>query len=150
MLCWIVVGRSSRAGLDLALRPFFGGSEQTASLPWVAAVAADAPLTNTPANWLRERWLNYYGAAGTLPAISYAAALQETNGFFTNKFVFIGGKPITRFVGEEQDEFRIPYTRWKGGFCGGVEIMATSFLNLLRGDWLERIAPWKESLLVLL
>jgi len=135
---------------DLGVRLMHPGTEDRASLPWVAAVLSGAPLTNTPAAWMQERWINYYGPANTLRWVNFAEALRQPAGFFTNKIVFIGGKPATRFVAEEVDEFRGPFTRWNGEFAGGVEIMATSFLNLLHHDWLERVSPWKESLLLLL
>jgi CHASE2 domain-containing sensor protein len=135
---------------DLGARRFHPGTETCPSLAWTAAVAAGASLINTSSVWTQERWLNYYGPADTVANISYVEALRQPAGFFTNKCVIIGGKPSTRYSAEEIDEFRIPSTHWDGRFCSGVEVMATSFLNLLNHDWLERLAPWKESLLVLL
>jgi hypothetical protein len=43
------------------------------------------------------------------------------------------------------DKVRTPYTRWTLEAVGGVEILATEFLNLMNGDWLRRPAWWIEA-----
>src|SRR5207253_11159725 len=47
-----------------------------------------------------------------------------------------------------------PYSRWsgegEGSAVGGVEIHATTFLNLMNGDWLRRPSGWLEDLLFIL
>src|SRR6185436_19651649 len=50
--------------------------------------------------------------------------------------------------GAGTDDFRTPYSRWTGTRSPGVEINATSYLNLCRKEWLERLSPWHEFLLV--
>src|SRR5207245_365448 len=50
---------------------------------------------------------------------------------------------------KEEDEFCTPYVRWTGEAVGGVEIVATAFLNLVNGDWLRRSTWWVEMLLLL-
>jgi CHASE2 domain-containing sensor protein len=132
-----------------AVRRHHAGSEDIPSLPWVAAAALDAPVTRQPDMRFRKRWLRYYGTEGALPNISYYEALNRPPGFFKDKIVFIGGKPGTRFVREEADEFHTPYTHLGGPFMGGVEIQATTFLNLWRGDWLRRTPDAAEVLLLL-
>src|SRR5262249_7993420 len=41
-----------------------------------------------------------------------------------------------------------PYTRWNNEKTPGVEINATIFLNLIRGDWLSRLSWGTECLLL--
>ena len=48
----------------------------------------------------------------------------------------------------EEDKFSTPYTRLNGKAVGGVEIMATTFLNLMNGDWLRRPPTWVEALVL--
>jgi adenylate cyclase len=93
-------------------------------------------------------WMNYYGAPNLLPSVSYHDALDPArikDEFFRGKTVFIGARLLTKFANERKDEYVHPYSHWitrgKGGqtvFVPGVEIQATAFLNLLRGDWLTR------------
>ena len=82
--------------------------------------------------------------------MSYHFALSNAPGYFRDKVVFIGNKPSTTMPGDEEDEFRSPYTRWTGQSASGVEILATEYLNLLNGDWLRRPARWIEGLVLVL
>jgi CHASE2 domain-containing sensor protein len=114
------------------------------SLAWeVASLARPAGLGNP----MRERWINYYGPPFWIPNHSYAEILLATNladwqTTFSNKVVFIGSFFTTGFGGGTgSDVFRTPYTRWTGLMSPGVEIEATTYLNLIRGDWLEGL-PW--------
>jgi len=110
------------------------------SLPETAARLAGEQLNLDP----QERWLRYYGQVGTWTKLSYRFALAQPAGYFHNKIIFIGTQPQTSLPDGEPDEFRTPYTRWSGESSGGVEIMLTSFLNLVNGDWLRRPASWIE------
>ena len=62
-------------------------------------------------------------------------------GFFRNKIVFIGARPMVGAYREKRDELRSPYTSSSGEFLfmPMVEVHATQFLNLLRGDRLRRL-----------
>ena len=134
---------------DLAIRRVYPGSESRSSLPWSAAEAMDATLAQTPKERAQQRWLRYYGD-GTLPSISYFQALLQSPEYFKDKTIFIGGKPATLTVQEEADEFASPYSHWGGPFISGVEVQATTFLNLTRNDWLKRMSgPTELALLVL-
>ena len=114
--------------------PYPGLSETAARL-------AGAHLSDAP----QEKWLRYYGQGGDWTTLSYQFALQEPAGYFRNQIVFIGTQPHTSMPNDgEPDKFRTPYTRWTGESSGGVEIMLTSFLNLVNGDWLSRPAAWIE------
>jgi adenylate cyclase len=127
-------------------------AENFSSLTWQAAHWLGSPATRKPENRDRERWMNYYGPPGTIPEISFYRALEPNEscpaGYFSNKVVFVGGTLKTHFSGERKDEYRTPYTE-KGQFVPGLEVQATQFLNLMRGDWLTRFSPRAEVLLVL-
>jgi len=135
---------------DLTVRGHHPGTKEFPSLAWRAAVLAGAPITNSAVEWMTERWIRYYGTSGTIATLSYHAALERPDGYFKDKIVFIGGKPPILGPDELSDLFRTPYTRWGRGLTSGVEIHATIFLNLLRGDWLTRMSAGIEFLLVVL
>ena len=130
--------------LDLTVRQHwpFPSPGPYHSLPWTAASLAGASLDDTP----QERWLRYYGF-GTWVPLSYASCLTKATNYFRDKTVIIGNKPQTTTADGERDEFRTPYTRWTGEASGGMEILATEFLNLMNGDWLRRPA-WPVELLM--
>ena len=112
------------------------------SLPWAAARLAGA----TPGSVPEERWLRYYGAHGALPKLSYDLAFDQPAGYFRDKLVFIGQWPEMAGPGKEADQFDTPFT---GSSVGGVELLATTFLNLLNGNWLRR-PDWRlEAILIL-
>lgn len=111
------------------------------SLSEVAARLMDAQLNLQP----QERWLRYYGQDGAWTKLSYRFVMTQQANYFRNKIVFIGSQPQTSLPDGELDKFHTPYTRWTGESSGGVEIMLTSFLNLVNGDWLRRPAWWIES-----
>jgi CHASE2 domain-containing sensor protein len=117
-------------------------SDAGQSLPWVAGTLTGARLPTSP----RKQWLRYYGPAGAWNAFSYHDALQQEPGYFRDKVVFIGSKPETRKVDSEEDEFRTPFTQWSDERgVAGVEILATTFLNLVNRDWLERLPASIEA-----
>jgi CHASE2 domain-containing sensor protein len=94
------------------------------------------------------RWINFYG---TLPRKSYHQVLQ-TNvlppGYFSNQVLFVGGFPVTTPTGTDRtDVHETPVTRGEG--MTGVEIQATAYLNLVRGDWLVRLPPTAELILLI-
>lgn len=116
------------------------------SLPETAARLAGAHLSDTA----QERWLRYYGQNGAWTKLGYQFALQQPADYFRNQIVFVGTQPHTSMPNNgEPDKFRTPYTRWTGESSGGVEIMLTSFLNLVNGDWLRRPAWWAEMLVLI-
>jgi CHASE2 domain-containing sensor protein len=121
----------------------FPSPSDLASLPWTAAVMHGARLPQTPA----ERWLRYYGENGNWTEIPYYLALSNNvPGFFQDKVVFIGQEPKKTDPNVlADDKFRTPYTRWNGKAVGGVEILATTYLNLVQGDWLRRPPEWVEA-----
>ncbi|HEX3719621.1 MAG TPA: CHASE2 domain-containing protein [Verrucomicrobiae bacterium] len=126
--------------------PFYGPGEGSIhSLGWAAAEAFGATLDRAD----DQQWLRYYGENGPWQAISYHLALSNAPGFFRDKIVFIGNDPKKSDPGDpEEDKFLTPYTRWNGKAVGGMEIMATTFLNLVNGDWLRRPPAWIEIVLL--
>jgi adenylate cyclase len=117
------------------------------SLSWAAAHLVGAQVTQQEDSGAVTRWINYYGPAKFVPGISYFQALQPEvldGDFFRGKTAFVGAHILTKFAGERKDQYLTPFSYWqsKGGtqdpFIDGVEIQATMFLNLLRGEWLVR------------
>jgi CHASE2 domain-containing sensor protein/class 3 adenylate cyclase len=98
-------------------------------------------------------WLNYYGPPGTLPRRSYISVLSNEvpASVFSNKVVFIGANTAIGYSAKPgTDYFLSPYTRWSGKESPGVEINATSYANLVRGDWLRRLPAVVEALTIIL
>jgi adenylate cyclase len=130
--------------------------DQIPSMSWAVAKIAGAKITADDNNRLVQRWMNYYGPATTIPNVSFYQAIA-TNldlvpaGFFSNKVVFVGAHLLTKFSGDRKDEYPTPYSRWsKEKFMPGVEIQATGFLNLLRGDWLNRLSANGELAILII
>jgi CHASE2 domain-containing sensor protein len=142
---WGVAALDDTEGIVRKHWPFPSPGTYT-SLPWRAAVMAGTDLGAEQ----ERRWLRYYGADGAWTRLSYAAAFTQATNFYRGAVVFIGNKPATPVPDGEIDEFKIPYTRWTGEAVGGVEVLATMFLNLRNGEWLRRPAAWLEALIVLL
>jgi CHASE2 domain-containing sensor protein len=126
--------------------PFLApGEGDIHSLGWAAANLSGVRMD--PARG--EQWLRYYGESGGWQTIPYYLALEKPPGFFRDKIVFIGSDPEKTDPGSpEKDKFLTPYTRWSGKAVGGTEIMATTFLNLVKGDWLRRSPAWTETTLI--
>ncbi|MDB6033445.1 MAG: c-type lectin fold [Verrucomicrobiales bacterium] len=120
------------------------------SLSWRVAELLSARALPEP---FAERWLNYYGPPGTIENVSYYEALEEgskLSAVLSNKVIFVGARYDVGFTGGKgTDDFATPYTRWTGRRSPGVEVNATAFLNLTRGDWLKRLSPVIETGLIL-
>src|SRR5438445_2371102 len=119
------------------------------SLSWAAARMLHLRIVQDSGGQLEQRWVYYYGPSGAIPHVSYKQAYYPDGvrpGFFHNKIVFIGARPITSNLTEKRDELRSPYSAGDARFpfMPVVEIHATQFLNLLRGDWLKRPSPGVE------
>ncbi len=110
------------------------------SLPWKAALLAGARQSRES----QQRWVRYYGRNGSWTRMSYRYALTQPAGYFRNQIVFIGNQPKTSVPDGEADKFGTPYTRWTGQTSGGIDILLTSFLNLLNNETLQRPSPWVE------
>lgn len=144
---------------------FHGHPDDLPSISWAAARFAGVPSTSDPSGRFEDRWLRYYAPPGvTFPhSKSYYQAVlpgQLPKGFFRDKYVFIGAKQSVGFTGSGMDEFKSPFAgksglikgATRGGFTRtyypGVEIHAITFANLLRQDWLQRVPPMIELLMI--
>jgi len=67
---------------------------------------------------------------------------------FKNKVVFVGAAATASVSGAKLDQFPTPYTRINGRQSAGVEVHATQFLNLVRGDFLLRLSGPFEFLIL--
>jgi two-component system cell cycle sensor histidine kinase/response regulator CckA len=119
------------------------------SLSWATARVAGLKTASDPLQQVAKRWIYYYGPPGTIPHVSYKNAYYKDAlppGFFHDKVVFIGARPITAKFLEKRDEWGSPYRNASGSilFMPMVEIHATQYLNLQRGDWLSRPSPAVE------
>lgn len=143
---------------DLVIRRHLPRSkvDSLPGLAWVAAELAGAAVTKDPKQLYTPRWLNYYGPPATIRSVSYHQALSTDtvpSGTFRDKAVFIGARLFTKFAGERKDEYPHPWSVFSPSqlhrFMPGVEVQATQFLNLARGDWLRRPSLRIEALGVL-
>ena len=149
---------------DLFVREHFPGvpKELISSLSWAAAEFIGAKITEkeNAAEKFKKRWVNYYGAPGWISSEKYYRVVaddpaEQPNDWtvFSNKVVFVGSKITTVTAGERKDEYRSPYSYLqtdlsKASFMPGVEVQATVFLNLARGDWLTRLA-WRKEVFII-
>jgi len=122
--------------------PFPAPQSGFPSLGWTAASLAGADLPEEPV----EQWLRYYAEGVAWENYSYHLALSQPQGHFTNTVVFIGSWPEhERDAGSpEQDKYQTPQSSREQRAVGGVEILATTFLNLMNRDWLLRTPAWLE------
>ena len=130
--------------------------QEMPSMAWRVAELTEA---KPPEPYVR-RWINYYGPPGTFPHFSYYKVFEsgtnailalELSKAISNKVVFVGGRyDIGPVGGKGSDDHPTPYTAWTGRSSTGVEISATAYLNLVRGDWLRRSSPWAEAAMILL
>ena len=129
---------------DEVVRKIYRGSEQKPPMAWLAATLANAHLPATTTNHFEQRWLRYYGPGGSLAHVSYSQVTNQPAGYFRGRTVFVGGRPQTGFVTEEKDEFLTPWRRSDKPQMSGLELTATEFLNLSRGDFLRRLPSTVE------
>jgi adenylate cyclase len=139
---------------DLIVRQHTPGQpkEIISSLSWVTAQFAGAGAASNTNGEAIPRWIQYYAPANSLVSIKYEDALGNAPaGFFRDKVVFVGARILTRFAGERKDEYRTPFSSLKRTepFISGVEIQATAFLNLARGDWWERLPIQTERAIII-
>ncbi|HKX60684.1 MAG TPA: serine/threonine-protein kinase [Verrucomicrobiae bacterium] len=96
-----------------------------------------------------HRWVNYYGPGRHIHNYSYADVLDPgfpATATFSNKVVFVGAHWVVGFTGGRgTDDYRTPHTLRVGRNMAGVEVCATTYLNLVRGDWLRRWPPVVET-----
>lgn len=140
---------------DLIIREHTIGPphEQLSSLGWTAAEFIGAVRLDKTGAEPPSRWLQYYAPADSLPSMSYHDAMTGSHpDLFRDKVIFVGARVLTHFAGERKDEYPTPYTflRRETPFISGVEIQATAFLNLVRGDWWRRASSPAEAVVIAL
>src|SRR4051812_29360642 len=118
---------------DDAVREHFNGWEDVPSLSWEMASLLGAPPTTERNGQRKERWLNYYGPRGTIPALSFYKVVNSTDpavlAFFRDRVVFIGSATESGFSGKRRDQFKSPYPGLTKPLWPGVEFHAIQFLN---------------------
>lgn len=137
---------------DYCVRQIYTGSETVPSATWRAAFKLDAGLTDTAEARAEPRWVNYYGPADSFPNVGYDRALDPDGvppDFFRDRIVFVGGRSTLSELRLGKDDFRNPYGLLGRSFSKGVEIHATILQNLLRHEWLRRLAAHRELSLVI-
>ena len=144
-----------RTSRDLIVRQHTAGlpTETLSSLSWTAAEFIGAVRLDQTGAEPPGRWLQYYAPADSLPLVDYAEALElKQPELFHDKVVFVGARVFTHFAGDRKDEYPTPYTflRHETPFISGVEIQATAFLNLVRGDWWRRASSRTEGIVIVL
>lgn len=121
--------------------------------PSLAAKTVEA-LGRNVTETSRSRWIRFYGPPGTVRAVSCWQALEPATlppDVFTNRVVFVGRDSVIGPRGAiPSDAYATPLTRWTGRQLSGVEVQATLFLNLWRGDWIEQAPPAVGGLILLL
>jgi CHASE2 domain-containing sensor protein len=132
---------------DKIRRPYY--DKNLTNLAWtVAQVVGRAPQDHT-----RVRWLNFFDRPPNgIPVVSYHRALDPgalPPNTFSNKVVFIGSGLITTPTGTTADSFGTPHTRWRRGLTTGVELQATTYLNLVGKQWLTELTYAMEALFCL-
>jgi len=98
------------------------------------------------------RLLNFFGPAGSIPALGFDEALvmndEEASRAFQGKAVIIG---YAEFAQPEQVEhFNTVFSTAAGSDLSGMEIAATAFANLLHGDAIRPTARTTWTLVALL
>ncbi len=138
-------------------RHLYQGLPETPTINWVAAKLNRTHLPLPSFEHFGEHWLNFYGPAYSLKSVSLSDAVQPDGiprDFFRGRTVFVGGHP-SLFPGEQ---FQTPFSReerfggstFQQSWSPGVELLATSYLNLVRKEYITRLFwPWQLTLIVL-
>lgn len=137
---------------DYAVRRMYvRGTSVVPTATWSAAQALGAKITHESRETIGPLWLNYYGPGDSFSSVNIAQALDPNGippGYFKDRIVMIGPRSAVGYLGLGKDEFATPYSRWNRQFSPGLEVHATILLNLLRNEWLTRMAPNQEAALI--
>ena len=133
---------------DFGIRRLYAGGRSRASLAWVAAKELGGTLDERLRETGPMRWMNYLGPAGSFSSVEFHVALDAPDGRFRDRIVVVGSRSTLSGVEMGKDDFRNPYNLLGGAFSTGAEVHATALLNLMRGDWLNRLDPRMEVWLV--
>jgi CHASE2 domain-containing sensor protein len=93
--------------------------------------------------------INYYGPVPTVRRFSYHDVIADErripNEAFKNAIVFVGLTLQSRTGPSQREAFTTPFD--SGMF--GTEIHATAASNILKQDWISRLAPHSDGLLII-
>jgi adenylate cyclase len=131
---------------DHVVRRIDTGIENCPSATWVAATLLGAEVTKSAQNRFEWRWLNYPGSPHEFRAVDFDQAISRSlaSGYFREKIVVVGARPEVGVQGDQPEAFRNPYSTFDRPLATGAAIHATGLLNLVRGDWLNRLNPRNE------
>lgn len=94
-------------------------------------------------------FLDFYGPARSITTVPYYQVLQNQNPIdFRGKAVFVGFSE--RLQPEQKDGFYTAFTDEEGLDVSGVEIMATTFANLLESKTIRPVSPPYNIFLIIL
>ncbi len=131
---------------EVVRRPYLGNAQKEG----LAAVVSRKLGKEPPAQGA-SIWLNYYGPPSTLAWHSYSDVMagRVPASEFTNRVVFVGAVYDLGYPGGRRlDDLPTPYTAWTGRRSPGVEVVATTTLNFLRGETLRRTSWFMECLML--
>lgn len=134
---------------DGGIRRLYGAFQGSRHPDHLTAGWQGARVLTNLAGPFRERWLRYYGPGGKVFSHQgLAAALDRPDLPPGTTLIFVGvnqaGRPGQQ-AAELRDQYRGPYP---GMPCSGLELHATAVLNLLRNEWLVRLHPAVQALVV--
>jgi len=96
-------------------------------------------------------YLNFYGPPSSLLTLPYQQLMQRTDAqleTLRGRVVFVGY--VGDYQPKQRDGFYTVFSQDNGLDLSGVEIAATAFANLLRGETLQPLSPGGEAALLLL
>jgi adenylate cyclase len=137
---------------DHVVRKIDTGTDSYPSATWVAASLFGAQVTRSPQNRLQARWLNYPGPPHEFRGVDFDQAIAPQAlpaGYFHDKIVVVGARPEVGVQGDQPEAFRNPYSTFNRPLATGAAIHATALLNLVRGDWLTRLKPGNELVIII-
>jgi adenylate cyclase len=130
---------------------YLRGTSVVPTATWRAAEVLGATVTRQSRDAIGPLWINYYGPRDSFSSVNIAQALDPGGippGYFKDRIVMVGPRSAVGYLGLGKDEFATPYSRWNHQFSPGLEVHATILLNLLRNEWLTRMAPNQEAALI--
>ena len=136
---------------DYGVRQMYLGTTLVPAATWRAAEVLGAKVMQQSREKIGLLWINFYGPRDSFSSVNIAQALDPEGippGYFKDRIVMVGGRSAIGYLGIGKDEFATPYSRLNGKFSPGLEIHATILLNLLRNEWLTRMAlTWETALI---
>ena len=124
--------------------------DENPSAPTLALKAAQMTSPTAPVLPETVRWLNFYGAPGALTWFRYADVLGDKlpSEVLSNHVIFVGPPDSFREATGAYAPLRAPQTGAGHPGFSRAELEATAYLNLTRKEWLTRLAPVWEAILI--